>query len=186
MKQELAKMNDKLSQREKAMERKEQLTEIRTFLNSNKDEYEFTYLHNYAPKVQELMDYYYENEKKILSYPEAAKAIEIELEKYERQKAETISKSKKGKEVYRDIFKGTDPLIAKAAAKIDPTLKTEADVEQVTAKPRPVTPITKKPVLKHQSVMGPGAKEVEGTFRDPAKKGGTKQEVMAKIIAQFS
>ena len=188
MKQELAKMNEKMTHRERQIEKREQLNEIKQYLEQNRDEYEFTVLHNYAPKVQELIDHYYDNEKKLLSVAEASKAIEIELEKYERQKAETLSKGKKAKEVYKDLFNGTTTVKkAEAAIKSDIALKTEADEpERPYAKPKPITPLPKKPVIKHQAVLGPGAQETNGSFRDPSKKNLSKTEVMQQIIKQFS
>lgn len=195
MRQELQKLREEQREKDKLrqdlelkMERKEQLLEIKQYLNSNKEDYEFIQLHNYAHKVQELIDHYYQNEKKILSYSEAARAIENELEKHERQKTQAIAQTKKGKQYVQEYF--TE--IKSPAATVDSKKPKEAKAKEEAApteveisKPKPVIPIAKKPVVKLQPVANTANAESSAAFQSPSSKGKSKAEVMARILAQY-
>mgnify|MGYP003417741580 len=193
MRQELQKLREEQKEKDKLrqdlelkMERKEQLSEIKQYLNSNKEDYEFIQLHNYAHKVQELIDHYYQNEKKILSYSEAARAIENELEKHERQKTQAIAQTKKGKQYVQEYF--TE--IKSSSAPVD-TKKTKIKEETTTtaevsiSKPKPIIPIAKKPSIKLQPVANTVNTESSAAFQNPSNKGKSKAEVMARVLAQY-
>ena len=191
MNQKMQKMEERIALKERQLERKEQLGEIKQYLTENKDSYEFTVLHNYAPKVQELIEHYYENEKKILSYSEAARAIEVELEKHERSKAQTIAQSKKGKEFYKAALE--ELKVGDVSDKIKETKphKQAADKagdapSDTPSKPKSVVPpMIKKPTLKFQTITQNLSKETEATFNAPAGKAKTKAEAMARVLAKF-
>lgn len=181
----MAKIEAKFAERERMLEKKEQLTEIKQFLNENKDDYELIHVNKYAHKVQEVMDHYYENEKQILSYSQAARALEIELEKHERQKTQALAQTKKGKEYLREYLKEDAPEIKTIIPKTKEAKVTKEDsVVEPIVKPKPVIPVPKKPVIKLQTVSNNQSIETSAAFKAPLNKGKSKAEVMARIIAQ--
>lgn len=195
MKRELQEMKREMVEKGHQLERKERLSEVRAYLGSNRDDFEFTLMHNYESKVVELMDHYYENEKKLLSVSEAAKAIEVELEKFEKQKAENLANSKKGKEFYKTALGTKSPSSPSTQQSRSQQSETQAgntqqafehslQTSEPPSKPRSILPpVVKKPLLKHLNA-NPLTKEVDGSFKHPSR-GKSKSEVMQRIVAAF-
>jgi hypothetical protein len=189
MRQELAKMGDRMAVKERELDRKTQLSEVKNMLADNKDEFELTLIHNAAPKVLELMDHYFENEKKLLTYTEAARAIETELERYEKQKAELLSKSSKAKEIYKSLIaQGVSKTEAKSVSQAVAQQKDteEKSSSEASTKPKAVIPATiRKPNVRSVGVGDPGIQEVNSSYQNPRKNNMSKDEALRKVIAKY-
>jgi len=187
MREELAEMRANIQAREQKLDKKEQLQEIKQFLNANKDEFELTAsVYSYGEKVQELIDYHYTHEKKILTYREASEAMEKELEKYERNKALTVSNSKKAKEIYKEVM---------ANLKNEPKAKTSTASSKTEKESDTPSEPPKKPVAVDVDILRPRSaklkfsnsdpkiKESNTTFRHRSPTGGSRSEAIARIVA---
>lgn len=125
---ELRELQNRLQKQDAQSMRVSQLNEINLYVNRNVEEFELIKLHNAHDDVLNLIENYYRDNKRMLTYKEAATAVEKDLERIVEENGKVYKDSKKA----RKYFYGDQP-------------STNIKTKETTAKPDVKTEPTKTP-----------------------------------------
>ncbi len=97
---ELNSTKQQINDLKEAINSRDQLNEIVDFIKQT-DDYEYIKAFKLEKEVHNLIKHHYKEHKKVLSFDEAAKHIEQEIERLETERANVLKKTKKAQALYK-------------------------------------------------------------------------------------